>query len=218
VYYLCVAAARPPALRERSAHSLALGRPRCSSAARAAGAAGGRRQRACAPLPSRPLPASQGHATVLCFPLLSTVRQAPAGGEASVRACCSRVGKCEQGRKESKCKDCGTGYCEHGRQEARCKDCGTGRCKHGREKGKCKAGLRHGLLRARVPEGPVQGLRHGLLRARAPDDPVQGLRHEPLRARARNVRVGRTCAVVLTVDGNVASSPRFQTNWIEQTG
>jgi hypothetical protein len=53
--------------------------------ARAAGRGGGRRQRASGPLPSRPLlPASQGHATVLSFSLLSTVRPTPAGGEACV--------------------------------------------------------------------------------------------------------------------------------------
>ena len=49
--------------------------------------------------------------------------------------------------------------CDHGRQKGRCKDCGTGYCKHNR----------------RRPEELVQGLRHGLLPAWAPEGPVQGL-------------------------------------------
>jgi hypothetical protein len=43
---------------------------------------------ACSPLLSRPLPASQGRAAVLCFSLLSTTRQTPAGGGACVRTRC----------------------------------------------------------------------------------------------------------------------------------
>jgi hypothetical protein len=46
----------------QSPRALTLRRPRRFPAAQAAGA-GGRRQRACGPLPSRPLPASQGHTT-----------------------------------------------------------------------------------------------------------------------------------------------------------
>jgi hypothetical protein len=71
-------------------------------------------------------------------------------------------GYCEHGRGK-RCRDCGRGYCEHRRQKGRCRDCGTGLCRR----------LRHEPLPP-SPEGHVQGLRHGLLQARAPEGPVQG--------------------------------------------
>jgi hypothetical protein len=71
--FLCAAAALSVSVSEAPA----LGRPRRSPATWAAGA-GGRRQRSCGPLLSRPLPpAPQGCATVLCFSPLSTARPAP---------------------------------------------------------------------------------------------------------------------------------------------
>jgi hypothetical protein len=70
-----------------ASEALTWGRPRRSPTAWAAGA-GGRRQRARGPLPSRPLPAPLGHATVLWFSPLSAVRPTPAGGEACVRTRC----------------------------------------------------------------------------------------------------------------------------------
>jgi hypothetical protein len=45
--------------------------------------------------------------------------------------------KCEHGRQERVCKDCGTGYCQHGRHKGMCRGCGTGHCQHGRQKHKC---------------------------------------------------------------------------------
>jgi hypothetical protein len=79
---VCVAAAR--AVSE--AHTLGGASPLLSRNPGCGGAAKG--QRACGPLLSRPLPASQGRATALCFSLLSTARPAPACGEACVRTRC----------------------------------------------------------------------------------------------------------------------------------
>ncbi len=45
---------------------------------------------------------------------------------------------CENGRRKSQCKDCGTGHCKHKRLKGRCKDCGTDYCEHGKWKSSCK--------------------------------------------------------------------------------
>ena len=44
--------------------------------------------------------------------------------------------KCEHGRQNPKCKECGgSGICGHGREKPRCKECvGRSICGHGREK------------------------------------------------------------------------------------
>jgi hypothetical protein len=79
-YQCAVAAAHPVS------EALTLGRPRrCSPATWAAGA-GGRRQRACGPLLSRPLPASQGCATALWFSRSALHRASGAWRWRSVRA------------------------------------------------------------------------------------------------------------------------------------
>jgi len=49
-------------------------------------------------------------------------------------------GKCEHGRRPSRCKECGgSGICLHGRQRTQCRDCGGGGiCEHNRRRSRCK--------------------------------------------------------------------------------
>ena len=48
--------------------------------------------------------------------------------------------KCEHGRRQNRCKDCGgSQVCEHGRIRSHCKDCnGVSFCEHGRIRNTCK--------------------------------------------------------------------------------
>jgi hypothetical protein len=52
----------------------------------------------------------------------------------------STNGKCEHGRRQSRCKECGgSGICVHGRQRTQCRDCGGGGiCEHNRRRSRCK--------------------------------------------------------------------------------
>ena len=67
--------------------------------------------------------------------------------------------RCENGRKRSRCKECGgSSICEHRRQRHQCKECGGASvCEHGRERSKCKecggAGIcEHGRVRSQCKE------------------------------------------------------------------
>ena len=46
--------------------------------------------------------------------------------------------RCIHGRRQSRCRDCGTGLCKHNKFKHCCFLCGTGHCEHGRQKSFCR--------------------------------------------------------------------------------